>query len=188
MILVFYLPLICLGELLNLDGLSIQKHENSILIDGPNVQQTPEQLDVTDVADLIARSFWAGQINPKTPLRLNHQAPDSNLFIVNFGVDSSILDRAHSLKGSKAQLDYNFFPADPVSLLTSISTSKAPNDHGIVGRTWFVEDLPVNAYSSPKSFSSSISFPQAVAGTHPGAKVITGSADKQLALAISQDS
>jgi len=140
---------------------------------------TPNALDVTHVADLVVRSFWSGKMKEYSPINIDHsEMPSANLFIANFGVDGTL---EHELQGNRVPLRYNFFPADSVSLLTSMATSRVPREHGIVGREWYVDDAPVEAYSDYTTFSSSVSFPNMI-----DAEVITASADKQLGNAISQ--
>jgi len=109
------------------------------------------------------------------------------LFVVNFGVDKSILDDSQDLEGSQAELKYDFFPADAVSLLTSMATSRTPDEHGVVGKQWFVnEDESVDAYSSAKSSASAPTFPQVIKNHHDEINVITASANPQLAKSINQ--
>jgi len=75
-----------------------------------------------------------------------------------------------------------------VSLLTSLVTSKTPNHHGVVARQWFVDDKPVDALSTPSSFSSYSGFPELVVNAHPETKVLSSSSDPQLATAFVQNS
>jgi len=180
------LALICQSELLDLDGITVQKHQNSILLDGPNIQSVPRQLDVTDLGDHVARSFWSGPLKPESAVEMDHNAPTSNLFIVNFGSDDEILDQEHPLKGSQSELVYDFFPADSVSLLTSMATAKTPNQHGVVGKSWFVDDNEVHAYDSPQSYSSQNSFAQVV-GHQNDMKIVSASSDPKLATAMTQN-
>jgi len=169
------------GEILDVQGLQVQKHENSVLIDGNNVENLPTTVDVTDLGDLVTRSFWAGQMKESSAIKLNQQHSTSNLFIVNFGTDGSILKSKHELKGTNTGLTYDFFPADSVSVLTSMATSQSPLQHGVVGKSWSVDSQPIEAYSEPKTFSSKHSFTEVI-----DLDAITGSSNPKLARALNQ--
>lgn len=188
MFLLALLSLLGRGEILNIQGLQVEKHENSVLIDGLNVENLPPLVGVTDLGDLITRSFWAGQLKETSTIELNHQhVPSSNLFIVNFGTDSSILTQTHELQGKTADLSYDFFPADSVSILTSMTTSRNPVEHGVVGKSWEVNQSPIEAYSEPKTFSSRNTFVEVVHNQNKRTKIVTASSNPQLARAFNQE-
>lgn len=174
----------CHSKTIDLHGLTIEKGVNKVLLDGPNLKDVPQMVDVTDLGDLVTRMFWGHPIKEENPIKLDHtKTSDANLMVVTFGAEP--LD---SVKGLQRDLDYNFFPADPVSLLTSLVTSRTPNHHGVVARQWFVDDKPVDAFSTANSFSSYVTFPELVGNAHPETKVLTSSSDPQLATAFAQNS
>jgi len=183
----YFLPLLALqcvfADLLNLQGLKIQKHDNSIVMNGPH-PESQEPVNLLDVADFLTRSFWSGSLSEESNLKIGAQGPSANLMVVSFGTDTP----QESLEGKPSDLTYDFFPADRVSLLTSLATSKHPNSHGVVGETWYVDDEPVDAYSGADAFSSKLTFPQLIGSTHAETKVIAASADSQLASSFTQDS
>lgn len=183
-VLSIFLVLVCQSETLNIQGLTIDKHDNSVLLDGPNVKNTPSSIDVTEIGDLISRSFWAGRMKDDSSVDLtNHDFPKANLLVVNYGLDSK---DAKDL-GDATEMTYDFFPADSVSLTTSMSTSETPNKHGVVGTVWYTNDSPVEAYSNPHAYSSSITFPQLVGNQHKTTKVVAGSAEPKLAKSFVQN-
>jgi len=183
----FSLALLGHGELLNIQGLQVQKHDNYVLIDGPNVENLPSSIGVTDLGDLIARSFWAGQMKDTPQIKLNHQhIPSANLFIANFGADKSILTKENHLQGKSSDLTYDFFPADSVSVLTSMATSQRPIEHGVVGKRWKVDGTPIEAYSVPESFSSKNTYSEMIHNQDSRTNVITSSSNPQLARALIQ--
>lgn len=189
LLLLFSFALLGYTEVLNLEGLQIQKHDNVVLLDGLSIDSVPEKVEVTDLADLISRSFWAGKLKETSPIKVDHQnIPSSNLFIVNFGADRSILSKSNPLSGQQAELTYDFFPADSVSLLTSMATARTPHQHGVVGEKWYVKGSPKEAYSDSATFSSEKSFPEIIHHSNEKTKIVTASPHSQLAKSFNQHS
>jgi len=144
---------------LEVSNVVVKSHENIALLEGSNLKTIPESIDVTDVGDLLARNFWAGKVKETTVFDLTSQLPSANLLVVNFGVDDSLkeIPEFNKNQAQLTNLKVDFFPADPVSILTSIITGTSPADHGVIGESWMVGDEVVEAFSTEKTFSSSVS-------------------------------
>jgi len=175
----------CLQNL-EVSDVVVKSHENIAIIEGLNLNSTPESIDVTDVGDLLTRMFWAGKVKDTTVFDLNSQLPSANLLVVNFGVDDSVKDipEFNVKQEHLTNVNIGFFPADPVSILTSIITGTSPADHGVVGESWMVGDEVVEAFSAEKTFSSSVSSLDLI-NQHYQNEVTIGASSSILAKALS---
>jgi len=176
------------GGLVHLKDVTLRKFDNVVYLSGPALKKVPSHMDVTDIGDLVARSFWAGKLKHNSQIKLDAASADANLLIVNFGLDSSHLEHI-KLRGIKTKLDNQFFPADHVSLLTSIATGQNPTQHGVIGKSWKVDGALNEAYteSKPSTFSSKLTFSQVVQKQDPKHRIHTYSRDLKLGASLTQD-
>jgi len=68
-----------------------------------------------------------------------------------------------------------------------MTTSRNPVEHGVVGKSWEVNQSPIEAYSEPKSFSSRNTFVEVVHNQNKRTKIVTASSNPQLARAFNQE-
>jgi len=188
MLFLIFLLLTTHGNLVHLKDITLRKFDNAVILNGPPLREVPSNLDVTDIGDIVARSFWAGKLKEQSHVKLGPSSSDANLLIINFGLDKSSLSHI-KLEGTKANLDNQFFPADHVSLLTSIATGKNPNEHGVIGEKWNVNDVVHQAYTEGEkaTFSSKLTFAQMIQRQDSRSQVHTYARNLKLGASLTQD-
>jgi len=119
-------------------------------------------ISVTDIGETISKSLWLGKLkkkdNPDAPTYV-YDLPSANLLLINFGVDGDIFNKlplnSKFLENRiKENLDVDFFPADEVSIMTTLLTGNLPQIHGVTGSKWKENGKPVDAFSTPGRSSS----------------------------------
>lgn len=140
-------------------GQTLTGNNNLILFSG-NVVSCPDSVDITEVGDSLARSYWAGKLLKESQVNVSPNLPSASLLFFNFGVDGEDFEafpnKQTLLEGSQATgLGVPFYPADEVAIVTSALTSRYPSKHGVVSRSWRNrKGKPVDAFETPAEFAS----------------------------------
>lgn len=185
-ILLSFIFIHCQSKVLEVEGLKINTHDNHAYLSGQNLKEVPSNINLQDIGELIKSSYWVSPLTNKN-LQLDHsKVPEANLLVVSYGATA---ENEETL-GSKTSVDYNFFPADSVSLLTTLSTSVEPKHHGIVGAKWYKQGELTSAYTDGETttFSSVPSFVDSIKNAHKDSvDIVTASHCNKLAKSIAQN-
>jgi len=171
-------------------GETLTGDDNLILLSG-NVVSCPESVDITEMGDSLARSYWAGKLLDQPQVNVAPDLPSASLLLFNFGVDAenfqSFPNKQTLLEGTQAtRLDVPFYPADEVAIVTSALTSRYPRTHGVVARTWNNKrGKPVEAFESNSEFASVLGVVDLMHQQH-SVDVSVASLDPILARSLSQ--
>jgi len=183
-ILLSFVFIYCQSKVIEVEGLTINTHNNQAFIAGENVKDVPEHLKLKDIGNLISSSYWTKPLS-NADVKLDYSfAPEANLLVVAFGAKGN----NNNNWGQSTNVDYDFFPADAVSLTTTLSTSEEPSVHGVIGANWFNKGNKVTAYTddNKSTFSSIPSFVDLITSAHGQTKTITASHCPKLAKSIAQ--
>jgi len=148
--------------------------EDNLVFLGGNInldKNYKSEIDVTELGDILVRSLWLGTYD-KTKMaiqtnegeaepRYEYDFPTANLFMANFGVDREHFEKLPNQEFTQDTLPLDlavrFYPADEVSVVSSVLTGATPRLHGITAARWTQNGEPVEAFSTSDRSVSELS-------------------------------
>jgi len=168
----------------------LKQGENNVVLFSDNVKNLPEDLSVTELGDIVARTYWVGKLNPESKVEVEANLPSATLNLFSFGLDKTELNEEtlNELFGSMKQSNLNvpFHPADHTSIVTSAFTGRVPRQHGVVGQTWLERGSEVEAFSNNNRSPAKVGVMNLLRSNYPSMNIVAGSNNQILGRALTQ--
>jgi len=168
----------------------LKQGENNVVLFSDNVKNLPEDLSVTELGDIVARTYWVGKLNPESKVEVEANLPSATLNLFSFGLDKTELNEEtlNELFGSMKQSNLNvpFHPADHTSIVTSAFTGQVPRQHGVVGQTWLERGSEVEAFSNNNRSPAKVGVMNLLKSNYPSMNIVAGSNNQILGRALTQ--
>jgi len=168
----------------------LKQGENNLVLVGGNVRDLPAEISVTDLGDILARSYWVGKMKDSTRVEVDANLPSASLNLFTFGLDKTELDAntLQELFGEMKQSDLSvpFHPADHTSIVTSALTGQVPRQHGVVGSTWYERGSEVEAFSSSIRSPARVGVVELLKSNYPSMQITAGGSNQILGRALTE--
>jgi len=168
----------------------LKQGENNLVLFSDNVKNLPEDVSITELGDIVARTYWVGKLNPESKVEVEANLPSASLNLFTFGLDKTELseETLNELFGSMKQSNLNvpFHPADHTSIVTSAFTGRVPRQHGVVGQTWLERGSEVEAFSNNNRSPAKVGVMNLLRSNYPSMNIVAGSNNQILGRALTQ--
>lgn len=169
----------------------LKQGENNLILFGGNVKTASSDVAVTDMGDVLARSFWVGKLKSTSAVELTGDLPSASLNLFTFGVDADDEKRLENnnlfSNMKRANLLVPFHPADHTSIVTSALTGQVPREHGVVGARWHENGLEKEAFSDAYRSPAMVGAVELLKTNYPSLDLTTGSEHEIVTRALSHN-